>query len=352
MNKTLRIGFRADCSDFIGTGHIMEITSLINALRRHIAFEPVVLTQENSFAVNKFAEIGVNNLNFISAGASEETELEEILTFLKLHNVTHLVIDLLNRSDGFYEHLQQRLTSTCVILDNNEHKELPATIVVNFSVTQDPAWYKQASAYKTSYLIGPRYFFWDEALQGLKQTTVRPEVDTVLVNQGGSDPYGLSIKILRAVSSQNLPQKFIFVLGGHVQEKHRAELAMIKSGLNPNFSFFENLPRNTLYGLMQASDMAISAAGNTLYELLYVGVPTLVISHDWLHDEVAKAFERQKAVVNLGIGDELAEGQITAAFRKLATDHDLRQRLQHNGQNLCSNSYHPTLAEALAKLYS
>ncbi|MCG2773862.1 MAG: hypothetical protein L6277_17470 [Desulfobacterales bacterium] len=352
MNKTLRIGFRLDASDTIGTGHVMEITSLINQLRRHLAFEPVVLTSNNSFAISKFREAQVNNINVVSAGASEETELEEIIAVLRQHRVSHLVIDLLHRSDAFYGHLHQRLTSTCVILDNNEHKELAATIVVNFSVTQDPAWYQKAASYKTRYLIGPRYFFWDEAIQGIHPCDPRPAVDTVLVNQGGSDPYGLTVKILRAVAQENLPQKFVFVLGGHVQERHRAELEKIRSCLNSNFLFFENLPRNTLYRLMQASDMAISAAGNTLYELLSIGVPTIVISHDDLHDEVAKAFARQGAVVNLGIGDELAEGQIAAALRELAADYPLRQRLQRNGQNLCGNYHGSTLVDELMRLYA
>lgn len=352
MNKTLRIGFRLDASDTIGTGHVMEITSLINQLRRHIAFEPVVLTSNNSFAMSKFREVEINNINLISAGASEETEIEETLAILSQHSVSHLVIDLLNRSDAFYGHLHQRLTSTCVILDNNEHKELAATIVVNFSVTQDPAWYPKAASYKTRYLIGPRYFFWDEAIQGIQKPNIGPKVDTVLVNQGGSDPYGLTVKILRAVEKENLPQKFLFVLGGHVQERHRAELEKMRSCLNSNSLFFENLHRNTLYSLMQASDMAISAAGNTLYELLYIGVPTIVISHDWLHDEVAKAFERQGAVLNLGIGDELAEGDMVAALRELATKYQLRQRLQRNAQNLFGNYHGPTLVDELTRLYT
>jgi spore coat polysaccharide biosynthesis predicted glycosyltransferase SpsG len=352
MNETLRIGFRVDSGDTIGTGHVMEISSLINQLRKHIFFEPVVLTSNNDFAISKFREAEINNINLISAGASEETELEEILAVLSQHGVSHLVIDLINRSDDFYGFLHQRLPSTCVILDNNEHKELAASVVVNFSVTQDPAWYQTATAYETRYLIGPRYFFWDEAIQGTQKRHIRPEVDTVLVNQGGSDPYGLTVKILRALEAENLPQKFLFVLGGHIQEGHRAELEKMRNCLNSKSVFFDNLPRNALYRLMQASDMAISAAGNTLYELLYIGVPTLVISHHRMHDEVAKAFKRQGAVINLGIGDELAEGHMVAALRDLAANYDLRQRLQRSGQNLFGNEHGPTLVDELVRLYT
>ncbi|MCK9376426.1 MAG: hypothetical protein M0P73_09760 [Syntrophobacterales bacterium] len=352
MNEILRIGFRVDAGDTIGTGHVMETISLITQLTRCLEIEPVVLTNNNDFAINRFREVKINNIHFISDGISEEAELEEIITVLSQQNISHLVIDLLNRSEEYYGYLYNRLTSTCVILDNNEHKELPATVVVNFSVTQHPTSYQMATTYETKYLIGPRYFFWDEAIRGTQKHHLGQDVDTILVSQGGSDPYGLNLKILQAVEQENLPQKFWFVLGGHVQERHRDELEKMSSHLKNQVIFFDNLPLNTLYSLMQASDMAISAAGNTLYELLYIGVPTIVISHHLLHDEVARAFERQGAVINLGIGDELAERDILGAVRKLAANYPLRQDLQINGQNLFGNHQGSSVAAELVKLYT
>jgi UDP-2,4-diacetamido-2,4,6-trideoxy-beta-L-altropyranose hydrolase len=352
MTETMHIGFRVDAGDTIGTGHVMEIISLITQLKEDIDFEPVVLTTNNDFAVSKFREVGINTIVIISTSISEETELQEVIDILSQYRVSHLVIDLINRSEAYYEHLYKRLKSTCVILDNNEHKQLPATFVVNFSVTQDPNWYKTATAYKTRYLIGPQYFFWDKAIQGIQKHHLRPEVDTVLVNQGGSDPFGLTGKILRAVDQENLPQKFLVVLGGHVQEGHRMELEKTSRHLKNKSVFFDNLPRRTLYSLMEASDMAISAAGNTLYELLYIGVPTMVISHHQMHDEVAKAFARQGAVMNLGVGHELAERGMAMAIQKLAANYPLRQSLQHNGQKLFDNKPGSTLAAELVRLYT
>lgn len=352
MTETMRIGFRVDAGDTIGTGHVMEVISLITQLREDINFEPVVLTSNNDFAVSKFREAEINTIHNISSGVPEETELEEIITILSQYSVSHLVIDLINRSEAYYGYLYKKLTSTCIILDNNEYKELPASVVVNFSVTQDPTWYKTATTYGTRYLIGPQYFFWDKAIRGTQKRNLHPEVEAVLVNQGGSDPFGLTVKILRAVEQENLPQKFLFVLGGHVQKGHRIELEKTSRHLKSNSVFFDNLPRETLYSLMEAADMAISAAGNTLYELLYIGVPTLVISHHQAHDEVAKAFERRGAVMNLGVGHELGEREIAAAIQKLATNYPLRQRLQHNGQKLFDNRYGSTLTAELVRLYT
>ena len=352
MNETMRIGFRVDAGDAIGTGHVMETISLITQLRRYLEFEPVVLTINNDFAISKFREVKVNNINIISDGVSEETELEEIIAIHSQHGVAHLVIDLTSRSESFYGHLYKRLTSTCVILDNNEHKEIPASIIVNFSITQDPTWYQATTTYGTRYLIGPRYFIWDEAIRVSHKPNIGPEVSTVLVNQGGSDPFGLTLKILQAIEHENLPQKFLFVLGGQVQKRHRDELDKMSRHFKSNSVFFDNLPRNTLYSLMQASDMAISAAGNTLYELLYIGVPTIVISHHRLHDEVARAFERRGVLVNLGIGDRLTPERLLAAFQELAGDYPRRQSLQRKGQNLFGRDHGSPLVDELVRLYT
>jgi len=351
MNEGLRLGFRVDAGDTIGTGHVMEMISLIRGLRTRLAFEPVVLTAPNEFAVSKFREAGVDQIHLLASGP-EEKEVAEILAVLEGQGVRHLVLDLPHRSDYFYARLHSQLARTCVVLDDSDHRELAATVVVNFSITQDPAWYERASRFETRYLIGPKYFPWDDAIQEAKRGNLPPEVTTILINQGGSDPFGLTVKILHAMEQSNLPQKFFFVLGGHVQAQQRSELAQMRPDLQLQAEFFDNLPRSEFYRLMQASDLAISAAGNTLYELLYIGVPTLVISHHRLHDEVARAFEHRGALVNLGMGDRLAPGRLVEELREIAADYPRRLSLQRHGQDIFGRNHGCALVDELVRLYS
>ena len=238
-------------------------------------------------------------------------------------------------------------------MDNDEHKEVPASVVVNFSITQDPDFYRNASKYNSKYLIGPAYFWFDELLHQMKPVCVAgPEVERCFLNQGGSDPYGLTLKIIRSLELWNFEQEFHVVSGGLLQAEHKSGLKNISNSLKGDYKFYTDLSKLDLYRLMEKSDLAISAAGNTLYELAFLGVPTLVISHDQLHDRVAAAFEQKGAVVNVGIGTQITEAQIAAAIRQVIDDRQKRVTLNENARSLFINRPGASLVDELVGLYS
>ena len=353
LDKLFKVSFRADASNIIGSGHVIEIISLIRALRERIEFEPVFVTVENAFTMDKLRENGISSIICLPGGLQEEAEADLIVRGLADLGCEHLVVDLLHRSNDFYGYLYSNLKSTCVILDNNEHKEIPASVVVNFSITQYPDFYRKVDQHKTKYLIGPGYFWFDEVINKIKPVSVvGPKVERVFVNQGGSDPYGLTVKIIRALELGNFEQEFHVVLGGLLQDEHKFGLEYLRNSLGGNYTFYTDLPKIDLYHLMEKSDLAISAAGNTLYELAYLGVPTLVISHDHLHDQVAIAFEQKKAVSNVGVGTKLTDSQIASEFRRLINDAHARLALSKNARNLFNSGSGTALVDELGRLYS
>jgi spore coat polysaccharide biosynthesis predicted glycosyltransferase SpsG len=354
MDKRLKIGFRVDASNTIGTGHLMEVIALIEALRKKIDFAPAVVTTNNAFTIEKLRDHEIRQIIYLPWELREEAEAEQLVGDLKDIGCEHLVVDLLHRSNDYYGYLNSNLKTTCVILDNSEHKETPASLVVNFSITQDPDFYRNADHHNTKYLIGPRYFCFDEVIRGVESVrTVGQKVERVFVNQGGSDPYGLTAKILRAVELGNFGQEFHIVLGGLINAETRSEVETLKKSFaKANYKFYSDLPKSSLYALMGNADLAVSAAGNTLYELLFIGVPTLVISHHQAHDQVAGAFAQKNAVVNLGIGTCLGEAQIAAAIKKLMDEEFTRTTLQQNAQRLFKGGPNDSLADELTRLYS
>jgi spore coat polysaccharide biosynthesis predicted glycosyltransferase SpsG len=179
-----------------------------------------------------------------------------------------------------------------------------------------------------------------------------PRVERIFVNQGGSDPYGLTLKIIRALELGNFEQDFHVVWGGLVQKEQRFLWESLRNSVRGNYKIYTDLTKIELYHLMEKSDLAISAAGNTLYELAYLGVPTLVISHDQLHDKVAAAFEQKKAAINVGIGTDLTESQIASALERLINDTEARLTLSKNARSLFNNKKGISIVDELVTLYS
>lgn len=342
-----KIGFRVDADHIIGTGHLMEIVTIINSLRKKIAVTLIIITKKNLFAIKKLKEIQVKNIKCLPSNISEETETKEIITMLKEEKCEHLVIDLLDRSNEFYNYLNENLKNTCVILDNSEHKEIPASTVVNFSITQNPKFYKN---FGSEYFVGPYYVPIEESMTHRKPIWIKNEVERIFVFQGGGDPYGLTSKIIKSLMRLDLKQTIDVIVGGALMSEHIKKLNKIKASLKDKFIFYTNISQEEVYNIMEKVDLAITAAGNTLYELAYFGIPSIVISHHKRHHEVATTFENYNAVINLGIGESIREEDISNQVAKIITDKGRRDCLSENMKKLVDGRGANRVADILIKM--
>lgn len=108
-----------------------------------------------------------------------------------------------------------------------------------------------------------RRAFWDVAPRG--QT--RDRIGRVLVMMGGSDVRGLGARAVEAVRAA-LPDAIIdLVQGAGVSATDTPAGVTVHSRLGPE----------SMAALMQDCDLAVSAAGQSLFELARCGVPTLAI---------------------------------------------------------------------------
>ena len=87
----LKIAFRFDASNIIGSGHLMEIISLIEALKERIEFDAIILTNENSFTADKLKEYDINNIIYLGDYPTEKAEARDIYSILDKINCKHMV---------------------------------------------------------------------------------------------------------------------------------------------------------------------------------------------------------------------------------------------------------------------
>lgn len=325
--NNLKIGFRVDADNVIGTGHLMEVISIIKRLRKKIIFEPIIITHKNYFTIEKLKTFSLGNIACIASKISEEEEAEKILAILRKVNCEYLVLDLLGRSNKFYSCLRENLKSIFVILDNSEQRKIPATVVINFSITQNLGFYKEAG---NNYFIGPKYAVLDDDITRKKSICIRHKVKAIFVTQGGADPCGLTAKIIRSLLNLKLKQEINVIVGGALTPNHLKELEYLKLNLADNYHFYNNIHPGDMLGIMERSDLALTAPGNTLYELAYFGIPALVISQHRQHQEVAGIFEKRGAVIDLGIGDVVPEESIAKAVNNIIYDKNKRAYLSKN----------------------
>jgi spore coat polysaccharide biosynthesis predicted glycosyltransferase SpsG len=86
--------------------------------------------------------------------------------------------------------------------------------------------------------------------------------------------------------------------------------------------------------LMQQSDMAVTAGGNTMFELACVGVPAIVLCGEEFEVETARQMEEYGAVENLGFGGIVSPDRLYERVRLLMPDKNRRTIMSRIGQKL------------------
>jgi UDP-2,4-diacetamido-2,4,6-trideoxy-beta-L-altropyranose hydrolase len=321
---------RVDAGNKIGMGHLIESLSLAESFRKRRC-NVIFLTKNNPVAVgiirkNKYP------VEVLPEKITEAKEITSISSFLKKSGIDMLVCDLYGDNTEYFKKIDKISKFSVIILDNGEHKKVAGKVIVNFSILQDGDFYKRISNENNRYLTGPKYMLLPRKASEdwKKKKRILENCKTIFVNQGGSDPFGLTLKIVKALELLELKQKVIVVVGPAVLEKQVSELKKIRKNLKNNYQFEWGIPPGKMHGLMAKSDISITAAGNTLYELALLGVPSITICHHECHNAVAKNFAEQNAVINLGVGTHLDCCTIARAVDALLKSQNKRRKLSRN----------------------
>jgi UDP-2,4-diacetamido-2,4,6-trideoxy-beta-L-altropyranose hydrolase len=169
-------------------------------------------------------------------------------------------------------------------------------------------------------------------------------VSELLVMQGGSDTYGFSPMIVRAVAAATVRPHCTVVAGPAF--RHRKELLQAVAESDLDVTVVEN--PTGLAELMTATDLAITAGGLTMFELCCVGTPSLVVCAERFEEETAGRLDAEGAVMNLGFGGDLRPEALTAAVETLSGDGDRRQRMSERGRALVDGRGCDRIVETIA----
>lgn len=122
------------------------------------------------------------------------------------------------------------------------------------------------------------------------------EVKKILVLTGGTDPYHFAREFARKIVHENDQKHSYIIVCGRYNEDLE-EIRKIVSGQN-NISVLFNC--DYLEKLMKECDLAISAAGTTLYELAASGTPTLCYTFTGNQLKNAESFVKKNYMQTFG----------------------------------------------------
>lgn len=147
---------------------------------------------------------------------------------------------------------------------------------------------------------------------------------TVLITMGGSDPAGLTLKVLQSIDLMDEEFMAAVILGNGFQ-KHAAINQWAKSAKR-KFEFLSNV--ENMPAVMNKSDLALVSFGVTAYELAALGIPSIHLCLSDDHAISSSQFLMAGMAKSLGNHVDVSPKDIVAAVRQLLLNQSERQLMQ------------------------
>ncbi len=326
------IWIRADANNYIGSGHIMRCLSIADALRD--------LDQEVTFLTADYqAESLLCRFGFpFRVLHTDYRQMEQELPLLSewIPKGDTLLVDSYYVTHRYLAELKKH--TRLIYMDDLCSFPYPVDAVIDYNLfAEDYPYQVQENPDKPRFYLGPQYVplrrEFREAIEARTGECSPSPIQKVLLSTGGGDSYGLAGKIveslLREETCKNLQ---IYVICGAFSNQLPKLLEL--AGHHDNVLVYQNV--QNMSELMRQCDVAITAAGSTMYELAGMGLPMLCFSFAENQKPMVEAF-RKRGLVPYG-GDYLEKqdrlfAELTTELTKLLQDAEsfrtYREKLSH-----------------------
>lgn len=242
-----------------GFGHITRCTSIYQA------FEERGITAKFFVNGNKDSEALLDGTNYEIIDWLNDQE--KLLNNLKLVDV--VIIDSYLADLDLYKNISAHIKYP-VFIDDNIRIIYPSGTIINGTIQAEEFDYNQNE--NNDLLLGSKYIplrkeFWTAPVKRINKY-----IETILITLGGQDIRNLTPRIIEKIKLvfPVAVKKVVIGCGfNNIDEIEKVKDEKTELVFNPD--------AEKMRELMVSSDAAISAAGQTLYELALTGVPTVAV---------------------------------------------------------------------------
>ena len=254
----MKIKIFTEGGENIGLGHISRCCSLYDeAYRRGIDVEFIIYGDISHLDLIKNRP--VINDNWLSAD----------YLYNNIKSTDYCIVDSYLAPKELYEIISAK-AMRALYIDDMARINYPKGIVVNPSLDTENIIYLENN--ENIYLLGYKYIILRTPFIDTQRNTRSNIVKEVLITMGGSDTRNLTPKIMN-----NLCNEYPYIKFNVVVNDTFHNIANIEEKKLDNIKLYYNVDEQLMKELMIKSDMAITAAGQTIYELLATETPFIPI---------------------------------------------------------------------------
>ncbi len=285
------IGIRADGSAQIGMGHLMRCMSVATALKEYGAEVVFITKNEQSRAF--VTEKGFSCTLISDHCRAMEEEVGETLHIISENRLSLLLVDSYQAAVPYLAEINKYIP--VVYMDDLGRMDLPVSGLINYNIYGQSMGYEKCYSGKTKLLLGSRYApVKPEFLQ--TPYHIREKVQNILITMGGSDALNIAGRLGERLDAL-LPENI--------------QITLICGRFSPHLKGVQKLAQKSsricvltdvadMWNQMAQSDIAVAAAGSTMYELCTMGVPTICCYYVENQRRIAEGFGTQTCMLNAG----------------------------------------------------
>ncbi|MBS4537829.1 UDP-2,4-diacetamido-2,4,6-trideoxy-beta-L-altropyranose hydrolase [Clostridium sp. D2Q-11] len=316
------IGIRVDGGKSVGMGHLVRCLSLAKELRQNgdnvyflSKFEDGIKKIEiEGFKYIKLQEDNEEKIEGFHYGNKSEliNEVEQLSSIIKEKNISALIVDSYNVTKECFLDLKKEV-DTLIYIDDINKFSYPVDIIINGNITATDMNYERYYE-KELLLLGAKYTLIRDEFKNLPKKVINKDIKEIMITTGGSDPYGVTLKILDSLNLDLKKIKYNVVIGNGFDRELICELEE-RYHLNENIIFHKNPP--SMSEIMLKSDIAISSGGSTIYELCATGTPAITFIYAENQESLVKKMEKEEYIKSLGWFNEFDKESLQNTLKQL-----------------------------------
>lgn len=328
--------FQAEGGFGQGLGHLVRCLSVADALKKQ-QIRSVFIVRDFPAAKEIVSQRGYP-MEVLSGKASSESETLQMLSWI--HQADFVFLDGYEFSSDYFRRLSVSQAALAVF-DDLMNRDLPVDLVIGnaYAKAED---YQGKLGKSTTLIAGPQYLALRPEFHQLPKHAVADKIRHVLLTFGGEDPHNATEKIVSLLES--IPDKLILevLLGAGYAWEESLQRAL-------KYSPHEvHLHRNLANPapLFQKVDLAVTAAGTSVWELAAAGTPMMIVKTASNQEKMLPYLQQQGLGVLLGDLQHVNETELKKGLESVR-DKAVRQKQSVLGQQLVDGKGAERIASAL-----
>ena len=295
----MKVLFRTNGGCNIGSGHLCRCITLAKAIKT-LEYNTNIIFIINEEAVNKLTN------NCFDILISEHYD-EKDITLIESLKPDIIIFDSYLADNKYLENLAN-IAKLAVFDDNdNIYNFSSVSIIINGNIFANTLYNPRRE--NTKYLLGPKYLVMKQEYWHMDKTDLyqADNYKTIMITTGSTDNNNLMIKFITCKKDLGIKLKVII---GHFYTEE--EINKIK-----DLTFHKNIELvykpASLKEHILTSDLVITAAGSTVYEILLLKKPLIIFTLADNQYKNSKSLEKY-GILNLGWFEDIRWGTLPSSI--------------------------------------